>query len=81
MTPGVTLAYVLDVDRIWFDRPGASRVTERNVARLSRSARKWRRSGALDLADTDIGWLSAMAHHLAAESGVVREAAEPAAPV
>ena len=78
---GETLAYVLDVDRIWFDRPGASRVTERNVARLSRSARKWRRSGALDLADTDIGWLSAMGHHLAAESGVVREAAEPAAPV
>lgn len=66
---GHALAFVLDVDRIWFDRPGASRVTERNVARLSRSARKWRRAAALDLAETDIGWLAASAHHLAAEAG------------
>jgi Lipopolysaccharide kinase (Kdo/WaaP) family len=35
-------AYVLDVDRVEFGRPGDSRVTERNLARFVRSARKWR---------------------------------------
>lgn len=66
---GHVLAFVIDVDRVWFDQPGTSRVTERNIARLSRSARKWRRAGALDLAETDMGWLSATAHHLAAQAG------------
>lgn len=35
-------AYVLDVDRVEFGRPGDSRITERNLQRLVRSARKWR---------------------------------------
>ena len=35
-------AYVLDVDRVEFGRPGDSRVTERNLDRFMRSARKWR---------------------------------------
>lgn len=77
---GELVAYVLDVDRIWFDRPGSARVTERNIARLSRSARKWRRASALDLADTDIGWLAATAHHLAAASSAAEEPREPANP-
>lgn len=36
------VAYVLDVDRVEFGRPGDSRVTERNLDRFMRSARKWR---------------------------------------
>ena len=36
------VAYVLDVDRVEFERPGDSRVTERNLSRFLRSARKWR---------------------------------------
>lgn len=39
--PGLT-AYVLDVDRVEFGRPGDSRITERNLDRFMRSARKWR---------------------------------------
>lgn len=80
---GQVAAYVIDVDRIWFDRPGSSRVTERNMARLLRSARKWRRAGALDLADTDLGWLAAMAHHLVTEAAPADRPHEtpPAAPV
>lgn len=62
---GSVEAFVLDVDRVWFDQPGAQRVTERNLARLARSARKWRRQRTLALADTDFGWLAATAHALA----------------
>jgi 3-deoxy-D-manno-octulosonic acid kinase len=36
------VAYVLDVDRVEFGRAGDSRVTERNLDRFARSARKWR---------------------------------------
>src|SRR5438105_3647363 len=39
---GSPVAYVLDVDRVEFGRPGDSRVTERNLDRFMRSARKWR---------------------------------------
>ena len=35
-------AYVLDVDRVEFGRPGDSSITELNLARFVRSARKWR---------------------------------------
>lgn len=35
-------AYVLDVDRVTFHRRGSPGVRERNLARLQRSARKWR---------------------------------------
>ena len=35
-------AYLLDVDRVEFGRPGDSRVTEGNLERFMRSARKWR---------------------------------------
>ena len=39
---GAPTAYVLDVDRVEFGRPGDSRVTEGNLERFMRSARKWR---------------------------------------
>jgi 3-deoxy-D-manno-octulosonic acid kinase len=52
-------ALVLDVDRIWFDAPGAPRVTTRNLQRLARSARKWRRLHALPLTEADLLWLAA----------------------
>ena len=39
--PSLT-AHVLDVDRVEFGRPGDSRITERNLQRFTRSARKWR---------------------------------------
>lgn len=39
---GPLIAYVLDVDRVEFGRPGDSRVTEGNLERFMRSARKWR---------------------------------------
>lgn len=35
-------AYLLDVDRVSFDAPGSADVASGNVARLLRSARKWR---------------------------------------
>jgi hypothetical protein len=62
---GAIEALVLDVDRVWFDQPGAPRVTARNLGRLARSARKWRRRRAFSLADTDLGWLAATTHELA----------------
>ena len=39
---GLPTAYLLDVDRVEFGRPGDSRITERNLERFTRSARKWR---------------------------------------
>jgi len=41
-SPGALTAYVLDVDRIEFGTVADSQVTERNLARFTRSARKWR---------------------------------------
>jgi tRNA A-37 threonylcarbamoyl transferase component Bud32 len=35
-------AWLLDVDRVWFDRAGEPRVLDANLRRLLRSARKWR---------------------------------------
>lgn len=56
---GECQALVLDVDRIWFDAPGAGRVTARNLQRLVRSARKWHRLHALPLTEPDLLWLAA----------------------
>lgn len=39
---GETKAWLLDVDRVWFDRPDEPRVMEANLRRLARSVRKWR---------------------------------------
>ena len=51
---GAPDALVIDVDRVWFDEPGARLVTERNVRRLVRSALKWRRLHGLRIDDFDI---------------------------
>ena len=39
---GALEAFVLDVDRVWFDDAGSARVTGANLRRLARSAEKWR---------------------------------------
>lgn len=51
-------AWLLDVDRVWFDTPGAARVATANVRRLARSARKWRRLHGLRVADADLARLA-----------------------
>jgi hypothetical protein len=52
------VAYVLDVDRIVFEAPGA-RVAAANVARLARSARKWAARGTPLLGAAEIAALAA----------------------
>ncbi|HEX6537382.1 MAG TPA: lipopolysaccharide kinase InaA family protein [Gemmatimonadaceae bacterium] len=61
-------AFVIDVDRVWFDSPGAPRVAERNMRRLARSARKLRRTRDLPVHETDLLWLAATAGELTAAS-------------
>jgi hypothetical protein len=41
-SPEGLVAYLLDVDRVTFGVPNAADVREGNIARLLRSARKWR---------------------------------------
>ena len=55
---GTLEALVIDVDRVWFDQPGARVVTERNMHRLIRSALKWRRLHGLQIDDFDIQSIS-----------------------
>lgn len=54
-------AWLLDVDRVWFDEPGATRVATANVRRLARSAGKWRRERGLPVEDADIARLAGAA--------------------
>ncbi|MDQ3696523.1 MAG: hypothetical protein M3373_00650 [Gemmatimonadota bacterium] len=59
------VAWLLDVDRVWFDDPGAHRVTDRNLRRLGRSARKWRDGRGAAIDEGDLLWLAgAVAAHL-----------------
>ena len=51
-------AWVLDVDRVVFGRPGDRSVTEANLARLSRSARKWRELYGAHIDEADLRWLA-----------------------
>ncbi len=51
---GAVHAQVIDVDRVWFDRPGRALVTRRNLERLTRSLHKWRRLHGLQVDDFDI---------------------------
>lgn len=55
---GAPEAWVIDVDRVWFDEPFGARVMERNLHRFGRSARKWRRHAALPIEDEDLAWLA-----------------------
>jgi len=47
-------AHVLDVDRVEFGRPGDSRITEGNLDRFMRSARKWRELHDARLEEADL---------------------------
>lgn len=54
-------AWLLDVDRVWFDRPGHPRVREANLSRFARSARKLREREALPLGDGEMALLTTLA--------------------
>ena len=55
---GTVEAWLLDVDRVWFDRPGDPRVLDANLRRLLRSLRKARdRNGTL-LEDAELDMLA-----------------------
>jgi 3-deoxy-D-manno-octulosonic acid kinase len=51
---GALEGWVLDVDRVWFDEPGAEQVTVANLRRLFRSARKWRRDHGAAVDEGDL---------------------------
>lgn len=51
-------AYLLDVDRVWFDEPAHGRVLAANLRRIFRSARKWRTRHGLQIEDEEMGWLA-----------------------
>ena len=57
-------AFVLDVDRVWLDKPGAQSVLEANVRRLSRSAVKWRRMQGLPIEEADLLAIESSAREL-----------------
>lgn len=52
-------AYVLDVDRVELGRPGDSRVTEGNLERFMRSARKWRALHGARVDEADLARVAA----------------------
>ena len=59
-------AYVLDVDRVEFGRPGDSRITERNLDRFMRSARKWRELHSARIEETDLVRVAALVRRVVA---------------
>ena len=59
--PRSPLALVLDVDRIEFGRPGDPRITAANLARLVRSARKWRDFHGATVEESELSSLRAAA--------------------
>ncbi|HET7583602.1 MAG TPA: lipopolysaccharide kinase InaA family protein [Gemmatimonadaceae bacterium] len=68
---GLPQAVVLDVDRVWFDTPGNARVTEANLRRLMRSARKWQRLHSADITEEDLARLAERVRGLGA--GAIRD--------
>lgn len=54
-------AILIDVDRVWFDEPGAKRVTAANLRRFARSARKLRRFRGIPIDDADLAALGVAA--------------------
>ena len=54
-------AWVLDVDRVEFGRPGDPRIARANLERLCRSARKWRDVYGASVDETDLAWLAGAA--------------------
>ena len=58
-------AYAIDVDRVSLGHPRV-RAMEANIARLARSARKWRRARQLPFDETDLAAVARRARQLAA---------------
>jgi hypothetical protein len=54
-------AWLLDVDRVWFDQPRHPRVREANLSRFARSARKLREREGLPIGDGEVALLAALA--------------------
>jgi hypothetical protein len=54
-------AWLLDVDRVWFDTPRHPRVREANLSRFSRSVRKLREREALPVGEGEMALLAALA--------------------
>jgi 3-deoxy-D-manno-octulosonic acid kinase len=54
-------AWLLDVDRVWFDAPRHPRVREANLSRFARSARKLREREGLPIGDGEMALLAALA--------------------
>lgn len=63
--PAAPTAYAIDVDRVSFGHPRV-RTMEANVARLARSARKWRRGRELPIDEEQLATLARRARELAA---------------
>jgi len=63
--PGEPKAYAIDVDRVSFGHPRV-RTMEANIARLARSARKWRRGRELPIGEEELATLARRARELAA---------------
>ncbi|NUO65108.1 MAG: hypothetical protein HOQ11_14710 [Gemmatimonadaceae bacterium] len=64
-THDTTAAWAIDVDRVVFGAPRV-RALEANIARLARSARKWRRGHALPFGEDRLGALARRARELGA---------------
>jgi hypothetical protein len=54
-------AWLLDVDRVWFDTPRHPRVREANLSRFARSARKLQQREGLPLGDGEMALLATLA--------------------
>ena len=54
-------AWLLDVDRVWFDTPRHPRVSEANLSRFARSARKLREREGLPVGDGELALLTVLA--------------------
>ncbi len=50
-------AVLLDVDRVWFDRPADGRVLAANLRRLLRSAKRWQKRRGLAISEVELSWL------------------------
>ena len=61
------VAQVLDVDRVRFGVPGGHVIAERNLARLNRSARKWRSRQGLAISERHLGNLARLEQLTAAK--------------
>jgi hypothetical protein len=62
-------SYVLDVDRVEFGRPGDIRITERNLERFVRSARKWRELYGARIEEPDLARIAAAVRQRVASGG------------